>query len=41
MNNFCIATCLFSIIKLLTDSNKNLEHLFDGYPIGNIFGVYS
>jgi hypothetical protein len=25
MNNFCIATCLFSIIKLLRDSNKNIE----------------
>jgi hypothetical protein len=41
MNNFCIATCFFPTTKLLRDSNKNLEHLFDGYPIGNIFGVFS
>ena len=31
MNNFCIALCLFSITKLLRDSNKNLEHLFGGW----------
>jgi hypothetical protein len=37
MNNFCIATCLFSTIKLLRDSNKNLEHLFGGYPMGMFF----
>ena len=41
MNNFCIAPCLFSTTKLLRDSNKNLEHLFCGYPIGYIFGVHS
>ena len=41
MNNFCIAPCLFSATKLLRDSNKNLEHLFSGYPIGYIFGVHS
>jgi hypothetical protein len=40
MNNFCIATCLFSATKLLRD-NKKLEHLFGVYPIGYIFGVYS
>ena len=40
MNNFCIATCFFSAIELLRDSNKNLEHLFGGYPIGHIFGVF-
>jgi hypothetical protein len=33
MNNFCIVTCLFSATKLLRDSNKNLEHLFRGYPM--------
>ena len=27
--------------KLLRDSNKNIEHLFGGYPIKNIFGVFS
>jgi hypothetical protein len=27
--------------KTLRDSNKNLKHLFRGYPIGNIFGVHS
>ena len=27
--------------KTLRDSNKNLEHLFGGKPIKNIFGVYS
>ena len=37
MNNFCIAPCLFSATKLLRDSNKNLEHLFDGYPIKHVF----
>ena len=41
MNNFCIAPCLFSTTKLLRDGNKNLEHLFGGYPIGYIFGVHS
>ena len=41
MNNFCIATCFFYATKLLRDSNKNLEHLFGGYPIKNFFGVYS
>ena len=41
MNNFCIALCLFSAIKLLRDSNKNLEHLFGGYPLEYIFGVHS
>ena len=41
MNNFCIAPCLFSATKLLRDSNKNLEHLFDGYHIKTIFGVNS
>ena len=41
LNNFCIAPCLLSTTKLLRDSNKNLEHLFDVYPIKNIFGVYS
>jgi hypothetical protein len=39
MNNFCIATCLFSTTKLLRDK-KNLEHLFGGYPIGYIFCVH-
>jgi hypothetical protein len=38
MNNFCIATCIFSATKLLRDSNKKLEHLFGIYPIGHIFG---
>jgi hypothetical protein len=28
MNNFCIAPYIFSAIKLLRDSNKNVEHLF-------------
>jgi hypothetical protein len=37
MNNFCIGTCLFLATKLLSDSNKNLEHLFRRYPVGNIF----
>ena len=37
MNIFCIAPCLFYATKLLRDSNKNLEHLFGGYPIKNIF----
>jgi hypothetical protein len=41
MNNFCIATCLFSVTKLLRDGNKNLEHLFRGYPMRYIFGVHS
>ena len=41
MNNFCIAPFFLSAIKLLRDSNKNLEHLFGGYPIKNIFGVFS
>ena len=41
MNNFCIAPCLFSVTKLLRDSNKNLEHLFGGYPIKNVFLVFS
>jgi hypothetical protein len=41
MNNFYIATCLFSATKLLRDSNMILEHLFGAYPIGYIFGVYS
>ena len=41
VNNFCIATCFFSAIKLLRDSNKNLEHLFGGYPIGHIFLVFT
>jgi hypothetical protein len=41
MNNFYIAPCLFSTTKLLRDSNKILEHLFDGYPIGLIFCVHS
>ena len=41
MNNFCIATCFFSATKLLRDGNNNLEHLFGGYPIKNIFGVFS
>ena len=41
MNNFCIAPCLFSTTKLLRDSNKNLEHLFGGYPTKHVFGVYS
>jgi hypothetical protein len=40
MNNFCIATCLFSATKLLRDSNKNLEHLFGEYPWG-IFLVFT
>jgi hypothetical protein len=40
MNNFGIATCLFSATKLLRDNNKKLEHLFGVYPIGYIFGVY-
>jgi hypothetical protein len=31
MNNFCIAPCLFPVTKLLTNSNKNLEHLFGGW----------
>ena len=41
MNNFCIAPCLLTTMKLLRDSNKNLEYLFGGYPIGHIFGVFS
>ena len=47
MNNFCIAQCFFSATKLLRDSNKNLEHLFGGYTMKNIFvftpsvGVYT
>jgi hypothetical protein len=40
MNKFCIATCLFSVTKLLRDSHKNLEHLFGGYPMGYIFCVH-
>ena len=32
---------LLTTTKLLRDSNKNLEHLFGGYPIGHIFGVFS
>jgi hypothetical protein len=30
MDHFCIAPWLISATKLLRDSNKNLEHLFDG-----------
>jgi hypothetical protein len=41
MNNFCIATCFFSVTKLLSDSNKILEHLLGGYTIVHILGVYS
>jgi hypothetical protein len=41
MNNFCIATCLFSASKLLRDNNKNLEHLFGGYPVRYIFLVFA
>jgi hypothetical protein len=41
MNNFCIATCLFSATKLLRDNNQNLEHLFGRYSIGYNFGVHS
>ena len=41
MNNFCIAQCFFSAIKLLRDSNKNLEHLFGGKSYEHVFGVYS
>ena len=41
VNNFCIATCFFYATKLLRDRIKNLEHLFGGYPIKNIFGVFS
>jgi hypothetical protein len=26
---------LFSVKKLLRDNNKNLEHLFGGYPFEN------
>jgi hypothetical protein len=37
MNNFFMASCFFSATKLLRDSNKNMERLFDGYPVGNIF----
>ena len=32
---------LLTATKLLRDGNKNLEHLFGGYPIGYIFGVHS
>jgi hypothetical protein len=41
INNFYIARCILSAIKLLRDNNKNLEHLFGVYPIGYIFGVHS
>ena len=41
INNFCIAPCFFYATKLLRDSNKNLEHLFGGYPNKNFFGVFS
>ena len=40
MNNFCIAQCFFATTKILRDSNKNMEHLFGGYPIKHIFGVH-
>ena len=32
---------LLTATKLLRASNKNLEQLFGGYPIGYIFGVHS
>ena len=32
---------LLTATKLLRDSNKNLKHLFGGYPIGHIFSVHS
>jgi hypothetical protein len=41
INNFCIATCLFSAIKLLRDNDMNFEYLFRVYPIGYIFCVHS
>jgi hypothetical protein len=31
MNNFCVAHASFLQQKLLTDRNKNLEHLFGGW----------
>ena len=31
---------LLTATKLLRDSNQNLEHLFDGYPIRHILGVH-
>jgi hypothetical protein len=34
-NNFCIGTCFFSTIKLVRDSNKNLEYL-----LGASYRVY-
>jgi hypothetical protein len=40
MNKFCIATCFFSAIKLLRDSNKNLKHLFGDILLG-IFLVFT
>ena len=40
MNNFCIVPCFFSATKLLRDTNKNLEHLFGGYPM-NMFVVFT
>ena len=40
MNNFCIAICFFSATEFLRDSNKNLEHLFGGYPM-NMFLVFT
>ena len=41
MNNFFIAQCFFSATKFWRDSNQSLEHLFGGYRIKHIFGVYS
>ena len=41
MNNFCIAPCLFSATKLWEIATRTLEQLFDGYPIGHIFLVFT
>jgi hypothetical protein len=40
LNNFYIAPCLFSAIKLLKDSNKNLEHLIGGWKTQTCFCVH-
>jgi hypothetical protein len=36
MNNFCIAHASFLHRKYLSDSNKNLEHLFGE----NLYGIF-
>jgi hypothetical protein len=42
MNNFCIATCIFSATKLSRDNNKNFGAFIGGCPVWYIFlGVYS